>query len=71
MRTLRRGERSFRVADGKETEVKVVGYLPLVLHGSFTLHLNNVLYVLTLSRNLISISLLLDIDLSLFRNVPS
>jgi hypothetical protein len=42
--------------------VKDVGTLPLVHHGGFTLILNNVLFVLSLQRNLISIALLEDED---------
>ena len=34
-RTLRRGERSTRVANGVEVEVEAVGSLPLCLHSSF------------------------------------
>jgi hypothetical protein len=48
------------VADGREAMVEAVGSLPLVLHDNFTLLLNNVLYVPSLQRNLISVSLLED-----------
>jgi hypothetical protein len=37
--------REIKVADGREVKVKAVGTLPLVLHGSFTFILNNVLFV--------------------------
>jgi hypothetical protein len=40
--------------------VEVVGTLPLLLYGGFTLTLNSVLYVLSLRRNLISVSSLED-----------
>jgi hypothetical protein len=54
-RTTRR-ERSLQVADGREAKVQAVGTLPLLLHGDFTLNLNNVLYVPSLRRNLISVA---------------
>jgi hypothetical protein len=47
-----RGERNLKVVDGHEARDEAVGSLPLVLHGSFTLLLNNVLYVLSLQRTL-------------------
>jgi hypothetical protein len=59
MRTTR-GERNLKVADGRKVKVEAIGTLPLVLHGGFTLILNNVLYVPSLQRNLISVSLLED-----------
>jgi hypothetical protein len=52
--------RSLQVADGRETKVEAVGTLPLLLHGGFTLNLNNVLYVPSLRRNLISVASLED-----------
>jgi hypothetical protein len=55
-----RGERDLKVDDGCEAKVEAIGSLPSVLHGDFTLILNNVLYVLLLQRNLISMSLLED-----------
>jgi hypothetical protein len=58
--TLQRGERSIRVANDVEAEVEVIGELPLELNNGFILHLHNVLYVLSLSRNLISVSCLDD-----------
>jgi hypothetical protein len=58
-RTMGR-ERSLQVADGREAKVEAVGTLPLLLHGGFTLYLNNVLYVPSLKRNLISIASLED-----------
>jgi hypothetical protein len=58
-RTLRRGERSIRVANGVEAEVEAIRELPLELSYGFILCLNNVLYVPSLSRNLISLCLIL------------
>jgi hypothetical protein len=58
--TLRRGERSIRVVNGVEAEVEAIGELPLELNNSFILRLHNVLYVPSLSRNLISVSCLDD-----------
>jgi hypothetical protein len=59
--STRKGERNLKVADGKEASVEAVGSIVLHLYSSFKLHLNNVLYVPSLKRNLISV-LLLDID---------
>jgi hypothetical protein len=59
-RTLQRGERSIRVTNDVEAEVEAIGELPLELNNSFILRLNNVLYVSSLSRNLISVSCLDD-----------
>jgi hypothetical protein len=53
-------ERTLQVADGREVKVEAVGTLPLLLHGGFTLNLNNVLYVPSLRRNLISVASLED-----------
>jgi hypothetical protein len=58
-RALRREERSIRVANGIEAEVEGIGELPLLNNG-FILCLHNILYVPTLSRNLIFISCLDD-----------
>jgi hypothetical protein len=58
--TLQRGERSIRVANGVETKVEAIGELPLELNNDFILRLHNVLYVPSLSRNLISVSCLDD-----------
>ncbi len=57
-RTLQRGERRIRVTNGIEAEVEAIGELPLELNNAFILHLHNVLYVPSLSRNLISVSCL-------------
>jgi hypothetical protein len=53
----------------REAKVEAVGALPLLLHGGFTLNLNNVLYVPLLRRNLISVASLEDDGYEcLFRN---
>jgi hypothetical protein len=57
----RKGEESLKVIDGKEAYVEAVGSIVLHLHSGFKLHLNNVLYVSSLKRKLISVCLL-DID---------
>jgi hypothetical protein len=59
-RTLRKGERSIRVANGVKAEVEAIGELPLELNNEFILCLHNVLYVPSLSKNLISVSCLDD-----------
>jgi molybdopterin converting factor small subunit len=59
-RTLRREERSIRVANDVKAEVEAIGEFPLELNNGFILRLHNVLYVPSLSRNLISISCLDD-----------
>jgi hypothetical protein len=59
-RTLQKGEIRLRVANGVETEVEAIGELPLELNNSFILYFHNVLYVPSLSRNLISVSCLAD-----------
>ena len=46
------------MADGNEVKVERIGSIILELPGSFNLHLNDVLYVPSLKRNLISISYL-------------
>jgi hypothetical protein len=67
-RTTKR-ERSLKVADGRKAKVEAIGSLPLVLHGGFTLILNNVLYIPSLQKNLFFISLLEDDGFeSLFEN---
>jgi hypothetical protein len=48
------------VVDGCEAKVEAVGSLSLVLHDNFTLILNNVLYVPSLQRKLVSVALLED-----------
>jgi hypothetical protein len=47
--------RSLKVVDGKEAYMEAVGSIVLHLHSGLMLHLNNVLYVLSLKRNLISV----------------
>jgi hypothetical protein len=59
-RVLQRGERSIRVVNDVEAEVEAIGKLPLELNNDFILRLNNVLYIPSLSRNLISVSCLDD-----------
>jgi hypothetical protein len=49
-----------RVANGIKAEVEAIGELPFELNNDFILHLHNVLYVPSLSRNLISVSCLND-----------
>jgi hypothetical protein len=57
------------VANGREAKVEAVRTLPLLLHGDFTLNLNNILYVSLLRRNLISVASLEDEGYEcLFRN---
>src|SRR6266498_5478165 len=69
MRTIRRGERSLRVADGTEVEVEGIGNIALELSSGFNLQLDDVLYVPSLKRNLISVSLLDDSGhISIFGN---
>ena len=55
-----KGTRRLNVANGKEAEVEAVGSLTLKLHTGFLLQLKDVLYVHTLSRNLILVSCLDD-----------
>jgi hypothetical protein len=57
-RTIQRGKRSIRVVNGVDAEVEAIGELPLELNNGFILRLHNVLYVPSLSRNLISVSCL-------------
>jgi hypothetical protein len=59
-RTLRRGERSIRVTNSVKAEVEAIGEVLLELNNGFILRLYNFLYVLSLSRNLISVSCLDD-----------
>jgi hypothetical protein len=60
MRTLPRGERTIRVANGEEAEVEAIGELLLEISNDFTLYLHDVLYVPFMRRNLISVSCLDD-----------
>jgi hypothetical protein len=57
-RILQRGERSIRVTNDVEGEVEAIGEFPLELNNGFILRLHNILYVPSLSRNLISVSCL-------------
>jgi hypothetical protein len=59
-RTLQRGERRIKVANGVEAEVKAIGDLSLELYDGFRLQLSDILYVPSLRRNLISVSCLDD-----------
>jgi hypothetical protein len=59
-RALQRGERSIRVANDIEAEIEAIGELALELNNGSILLLHNVLYVPSLSRNLISVSCLDD-----------
>jgi hypothetical protein len=59
-RTLPRGERTIRVANGEEAEVVAIGELPLEISNGFTLYLHDVLYVPSMRMNLISVSCLDD-----------
>jgi hypothetical protein len=59
-RKLAKGQRSIRVANGVEAEVKAIGDLAIELDDGFVLNLNNVLFVPSLRRNLISVSCLDD-----------
>ena len=59
-RTLQRGERRIKVANGVEAEVEAIGDLSLELDDGFRLQLSDILYVPSLRRNLISVSCLDD-----------
>ena len=50
-RTLRRGERTIRVANGVETDAEALGDFTPTLYTGFKLTLNNVLYVPSMKRN--------------------
>ena len=51
------------MVNGKEADVEAVGSLTLELHTGFLLQLNNILYMPILSRNLIFVSCLDDVNL--------
>ena len=59
-RTLQRGERRIKVANGVEVEVEAIGDLSLELVDDFLLKLSDVLFISSLWRNLISVSRLYD-----------
>jgi hypothetical protein len=59
-RTLPRGERTIRVANGKEAEIEAIGEFPLAISNDFTLYLHDVIYMPSMRRNLISVSCLDD-----------
>jgi hypothetical protein len=60
IQTFSSGARRLKVANGVEFDAEAVGSLTFELHTGFLLHLNNVLYVPTLSMNLILVSCLDD-----------
>jgi hypothetical protein len=60
IQTTTRGARGLKVANGVEVDFVAIESLTLELHTGFSLKLNNVHYVPTLSRNLISVSSLDD-----------
>jgi hypothetical protein len=57
-RTLPKGERTIRAANGVEADVEAIRELPLEISNGFTLYLHDVLYVPSMRRNLISMSCL-------------
>jgi hypothetical protein len=59
-RTLQRGERTIKVANGVQANIEAIGDLSLELNNGFVLSLKEVLYVPSLHRNLISVSKLDD-----------
>jgi hypothetical protein len=59
-RTLQRGKRHIKVANGVKAKVEAIRELPLELNDGFVLKLTDVLYVPSLRRNLISVSRLDD-----------
>ena len=59
-RTLQRGERHIKVANGVKAKVEAIGELLLELNDGFVLKLTDVIYVPSLRRNLISVSRLDD-----------
>ena len=59
-RTLQRGARSIKVANGVEAPVEAISEFHLELNSGFVLHLRDVLYVPSLQRNLTSVSRLDD-----------
>ena len=63
-RTLQRGERRIKVANGLHADAEAIGDLSLELLDGFVLRLSDVLYIPSLRRNLISVSKLDDDGLS-------
>jgi hypothetical protein len=59
-RTLPRGQRTIRVANGEEAEVEAIGEIQLKISNGFTLYLHDVLYVPSMRIKLISVSSLDD-----------
>jgi hypothetical protein len=56
MRMLQKGEKKLKVANGLEAEVETVGTLHLILKSGLILDLHDIVYILSMIRNLISIS---------------
>jgi hypothetical protein len=59
-RTLPRGERTIRVTNGEESEVEVIGELPLEISNDFTIYLHDIFYVPSMKMNLIYVCCLDD-----------
>ena len=55
-RTLQRGEKRIKVANGVEAKIEAIRDLSLELDDGFVVQLSDVLYVPALCRNLISVS---------------
>jgi GAG-pre-integrase domain/Integrase core domain len=56
VRMLQKGEKKLKVANGLEVEVETVGTLRLILKSGFILDLDDVVYIPSMIRNLISVS---------------
>ncbi|KAK3015385.1 hypothetical protein RJ639_005886 [Escallonia herrerae] len=56
VKKLNRGDRNVLVGNGEKTQVEVVGTLRLVLESGFNLDLVDIVYVPSMTRNLISVS---------------
>ncbi|KAK2969137.1 hypothetical protein RJ640_013086 [Escallonia rubra] len=67
MKKLNKGNRNVLVGNGEKAQVKAVGTLHLVLESGFNLNLVDIVYVPSMTRNLISVFrlTLMDIHLSL------
>jgi hypothetical protein len=59
-KTLPRGERTIRLANGEEVKVEAIGELPLEISNDFPLYFHDVFYVPSMRRNLIYVSCLDD-----------
>lgn len=64
-RNILKGQRSIRVTNGFEADVETIRDIVLQLYSCFTLTLDNVLFVPSIWRDLISISYLDDSDIFL------